>query len=169
MLGPLGSAVLRSGRAPEPEETQQRPVRGALSAAIAAAEPAAAAALAVSQYSAVKRYSGKANPTLHDAPALKSAGRIGSRAATRYHLVAVTPLDLGADRPRSVEIQKGDHVILADLSLSLPLGQRPYLGRAHPLGHHDRVVAHVGGIGHGARLRPIERFGSRRHAPRTQS
>ena len=37
------------------------------------------------------------------APALLSTGRIGSCAARRYHLVAVTPLDLGAilaaDRP----------------------------------------------------------------------
>jgi hypothetical protein len=105
MLGPHGSGALRSGRAPEPEETRQRPVRGALRAAIAAAEPAAAepaaaaAALAVSPYSAVTRYTGKDNPTVHDAPALQSADRIGSCAATRYHLVAVTPLDLGADRP----------------------------------------------------------------------
>jgi hypothetical protein len=56
-------------------------------------------------------------------------------------------------------MQKSDHVIVADLSLSLPLRQRPYLGRAHRLGHHDGVVPHVGGIGHSARLRQIERFG----------
>jgi hypothetical protein len=37
-------------------------------------------------------------------------------------------------------MQKRDHVIVADLSLSLPLRQRPYLGRAHRLGHHDGVV-----------------------------
>jgi hypothetical protein len=41
--------------------------------------------------------------TLHDAPPLRSAGRISSRAARRYHLVAVPPLDFGAmltaDRP----------------------------------------------------------------------
>jgi hypothetical protein len=51
----------------------------------------------------VKRYSGKGDTTLHDAPPLQSAGRISSGAARRYHLVAVTPLDLGAmltaDRP----------------------------------------------------------------------
>src|SRR5215212_1180052 len=49
-------------------------------------------------------------------------------------------------------MQKGDHVIVANLSLSLPLRQRPYLGRGHPLGHHDGVVPHVRGIGHRARL-----------------
>src|SRR3954452_17941893 len=48
-------------------------------------------------------------------------------------------------------MQKGDHVIVADLSLSLPLRQRPYLGRAHRLGHHDGVVPHVRGIGHRAK------------------
>ena len=57
----------------------------------------------ISPYSAVKRYSGKGDTTLHDAPPLQSAGRISSGAARRYHLVAVTPLDLGAmltaDRP----------------------------------------------------------------------
>ena len=53
----------------------------------------------ISPYSAVKRYSGKGDTTLHDAPPLRSAGRISSGAARRYHLVAVTPLDLGADRP----------------------------------------------------------------------
>jgi hypothetical protein len=42
------------------------------------------------------RYSGKGDTTRHDAPPLQSAGRIGSGAARRYHLVAVTPLDLGA-------------------------------------------------------------------------
>jgi len=56
-----------------------------------------------SPYSAVKRYSGKGDTTLHDAPPLRSAGRISSRTARRYHLVAVPPLDLGAmltaDRP----------------------------------------------------------------------
>ena len=31
-----------------------------------------------------------------NAPPLRSSGRIGSGAARRYHLVAVTPLDLGA-------------------------------------------------------------------------
>ena len=54
-------------------------------------------------YSAVKRYSGKGDITLHDAPPVRSAGRISTRAAGRYHLVAVPPLDLGAmltaDRP----------------------------------------------------------------------
>ena len=54
-----------------------------------------------------------------------------------------------------MEMQKGDHVIVADLSLSLPLRQRPYLGRAHRLGHHDGVVPHVRGIGHSARLRQV--------------
>jgi hypothetical protein len=57
----------------------------------------------ISPYSEVKRYSGKGVTTLHDAPPLRSAGRISSRAARRYHLVAVPPLDLGAmltaDRP----------------------------------------------------------------------
>jgi hypothetical protein len=57
----------------------------------------------VSPYSAVKRYSAKGDKTLHDAPPLRSAGRISSGAVRRYHLVAVTPLDLGAmltaDRP----------------------------------------------------------------------
>ena len=37
-------------------------------------------------------------------------------------------------------MQKGDHVIVADLSLSLPLRQRPYLGRLIVSGHHDGVV-----------------------------
>jgi hypothetical protein len=54
----------------------------------------------ISPYSAVRRYSNIDNT---DAPALQSTGRIGSCAAGRYHLVAVTPLDLGAilaaDRP----------------------------------------------------------------------
>ena len=57
----------------------------------------------ISPYSAVKRYSGKGDTTPHDAPPLQSARRISSGAARRYHLVAVTPLDLGAmltaDRP----------------------------------------------------------------------
>ena len=57
----------------------------------------------ISPYSAVKRYSGKGDTTLHDAPPLRSAGRISSGAARRYHLVAVPPVDLGAvltaDRP----------------------------------------------------------------------
>ena len=57
----------------------------------------------ISPYSEVKRYSSKGDTTLHDAPPLRSAGRISSRAARRYHLVAVPPLDLGAlltaDRP----------------------------------------------------------------------
>jgi hypothetical protein len=57
----------------------------------------------ISPYSAVKRYSGKGDTTLHDAPWLRSAGRISSGAARGYHLVAVSPLDLGAmltaDRP----------------------------------------------------------------------
>jgi hypothetical protein len=57
----------------------------------------------ISPYSAVKRYSGKGDTTLHDAPPLRSAGRISSGTARRYHLVAVPPLDLGAmltaDRP----------------------------------------------------------------------
>jgi hypothetical protein len=57
----------------------------------------------ISPYSAVKRYRGKGDTTLHDAPPLRSAGRISTGAARRYHLVAVTPLDLGAmltaDRP----------------------------------------------------------------------
>ena len=39
----------------------------------------------------------------HDAPALQSTACVGGRAARCYHLVAVTPLDLGAmltaDRP----------------------------------------------------------------------
>ena len=52
---------------------------------------------------AVKRDSGTDDTTGHDAPALRSTGRIGRCAAPRYHLVAVTPLDLGAiltaDRP----------------------------------------------------------------------
>jgi hypothetical protein len=51
----------------------------------------------------LQRYSGKGDSTLHDAPPPQSAGRISSGAARRYHLVAVTPLDLGAiltaDRP----------------------------------------------------------------------
>ena len=50
----------------------------------------------ISPYSAVKRYSGKGDTTLHDAPPLRSAGRISSGAARRYHLVAVPPFDLGA-------------------------------------------------------------------------
>ena len=57
----------------------------------------------ISPYSAVKRYSGKGDTTPHDAPPLRSAGGISSGVARRYHLVAVTPLDLGAmltaDRP----------------------------------------------------------------------
>jgi hypothetical protein len=57
----------------------------------------------ISPYSAVKRYSGKGDTTLHDAPPLRSAGRISTGAGRRYHLVAVPPLDLGAmltaDRP----------------------------------------------------------------------
>ena len=57
----------------------------------------------ISPYSAVKRYIGKGDTTLHDAPPLQSAGRISNGAARRYHLVAVPPLDLGAmltaDRP----------------------------------------------------------------------
>src|SRR6185436_7606590 len=52
-------------------------------------------------------------------------------------------------------MQKGDRVIVADLSLSLALRQRPYLGRAHRLGHDDGVVPHVRGIGHSARLRQV--------------
>src|SRR5258708_31990405 len=62
-------------------------------------------------------------------------------------------------------MQKSDHVIVADLSLSLPLGQRPYLGRAHPLGHHDGVVPHVGGIGHSARLRRLSASAFPPHPP----
>src|SRR6476619_7555643 len=50
----------------------------------------------ISPYSAVKRYSGKGDTTLYDEPPLRSAGRISSGAARRHHLVAVTPLDLGA-------------------------------------------------------------------------
>lgn len=57
----------------------------------------------ISPYSAVKRYNARGDTTLHDAPPLRSAGRISSGAARRYHLVAETPLDLGAmltaDRP----------------------------------------------------------------------
>ena len=57
----------------------------------------------ISPYSTVKRYNGKGDTTLHDAPPLRSAGRISSGAARGYHLVAVPPLDLGAmltaDRP----------------------------------------------------------------------
>ena len=57
----------------------------------------------ISPYSAVKRYSGKGDTTLHDAPPLRSAGRISTGAARGYHLVAVPPLDVGAmltaDRP----------------------------------------------------------------------
>jgi hypothetical protein len=57
----------------------------------------------ISSYSEVKPYSGKRVTTLQDAPPLRSAGRISSGAARRYHLVAVPPLDLGAmltaDRP----------------------------------------------------------------------
>ena len=57
----------------------------------------------ISPYSAVKRYSGKGDTTVHDAPPLRSAGRISTGAARGYHLVAVPPLDLGAmltaDRP----------------------------------------------------------------------
>jgi hypothetical protein len=49
----------------------------------------------ISPYSAVKGYSSERD-TPHDAPPLQSAGRINSGAARRYHLVAVTPLDLGA-------------------------------------------------------------------------
>jgi hypothetical protein len=100
--------------------------------------------------------------------AAPSAGRIGGGAARRYHLVAVTPLDLRAmltaDRPRSVEMQKGDHVIFADLGSSLPLRHPPYLSRAHPLGHHNGVVPHVRAIGHSATLRQVRPSASRRHA-----
>jgi hypothetical protein len=57
----------------------------------------------ISPYSAVKRYNARGDTTLHDAPPLRSAGRVSSGAARRYHLVAETPLDLGAmltaDRP----------------------------------------------------------------------
>src|SRR5665213_3487329 len=62
-------------------------------------------------------------------------------------------------------MQESDHVIVADLSLSLPLRQRPYLGRVHPLGHDDGVVAHVRGIRHDARLRQVWASVSGRHAP----
>src|ERR1700758_1317810 len=44
------------------------------------------------------------------------------------------------------------------------LRQRPYLGRAHPLGHHDGVVPHVGGISHSAR-RGLSASVSQQHAP----
>jgi hypothetical protein len=50
----------------------------------------------ISSYSAVKRYRGKGDTTLHDAPPLRSAGRISTGAARGCHLVAVPPLDLGA-------------------------------------------------------------------------
>ena len=57
----------------------------------------------ISPYSPRRGYSGKGGTTLQDAPPLRSAGRISSGAARGYHLVAVTPLDLGAmltaDRP----------------------------------------------------------------------
>jgi hypothetical protein len=53
-------------------------------------------------------------------------------------------------------MQKDDRVIVADLSLSFPLRQLPYLGRAHRLGHHDGVAPHIRGIGHSARLRQVE-------------
>jgi hypothetical protein len=110
----------------------------------------------------VKGYSGKGDTTLQDTPPLRSAGRIGSGAARGYHLVAVPPLDLGAmvtaDWSCSVEMQKSDHAIVADLSPSLPLRERPYLGRAHRLGHDDGVVPHVRGIGHSARLRQLRAF-----------
>jgi hypothetical protein len=67
------------------------------------ASPAGNPPYSISPYSAVKRYGAKGDKTLHDAPPLQSAGRISSGAARRYHLVAVTPLDVGAiltaDRP----------------------------------------------------------------------
>ena len=57
----------------------------------------------ISPHSAVKRDSGTDDTTGYDAPGLRSTGGIGSWTAGRYHLVAVTPLDLGAilaaDRP----------------------------------------------------------------------
>jgi hypothetical protein len=66
-------------------------------------------------------------------------------------------------------MQKGHHVIVADVSVSLPLRQRPYLGRAHPLGHHDGVVPHVRGISHSARLRRLSASVSPTTRARTQS
>jgi hypothetical protein len=57
----------------------------------------------ISPYSTVKRCSGKGDTTPTTHSPLQSAGRISGGAARRYHLVAVTPLDLGAmltaDRP----------------------------------------------------------------------
>ena len=57
----------------------------------------------ISPHTGVKRDSGTDDTTGQDAPALRSTGRIGRCAAPRYHLVVVTPLDLGAiltaDRP----------------------------------------------------------------------
>ncbi len=43
-----------------------------------------------------RRRRGIDNPTRHDVPVVGSTGRIGGCAARCYHLVAVTPLDLGA-------------------------------------------------------------------------
>ena len=63
-----------------------------------------------------------------------------------------------ADWACSVEMQEGDRLIVANLSLSLPLRQIPYLGRAHRLGHHDGVASHVRAIGHSARLPQVERI-----------
>jgi hypothetical protein len=58
-------------------------------------------------------------------------------------------------------MQKGHQVIVADLSLSLPLRQRLTWAGAHPFGHHDGVVPHVGGISHSARLAPARHPGRR--------
>ena len=49
----------------------------------------------ISPYSAVKRYSGKGDTTLHDAPPLQSAGRISSGAARRALNKAVLGLVVG--------------------------------------------------------------------------
>jgi hypothetical protein len=70
--------------------------RGAKVVGVPFTRPTGNPPYSISPYSAVKRYSGKGDTTLHDAPPLRSAGRISSRAARRYHLVAVPPLDLGA-------------------------------------------------------------------------
>jgi hypothetical protein len=67
----------------------------------------------------VKRSSGTDDTTVHDARRWVS-DRISSRAAGRYHVVAVPPLDLGAMLTATGRdpwrCKKRDHVIVADLS-----------------------------------------------------